>query len=469
MKNRTLKRMSAILLLVVMTCLFCSCGEQKVVIEPMKEKEVHAISFDIIGGKDVMPIAGYYGPTAQRYSVDGQSRPDYYTDEIFSRVAECGINMFTYSSTDYVNYPQQVKKMLELGEKYNLGITVTDSKISGATVDSSISLEDLAARLAEYCDYPAFCGVYVVDEPGSQYFRASENQVKDTPVFAPVFKNLNELGVWGYGNLNPVWRVSDYQKYEQMVAEYCELCNPTYLSWDHYVWDEGRTVETYFYNMDLIRKYAEKYEIPFWSFVQAGSQWNDAKETFDTNGYYPSEGQMRWSANTSLAYGAKGLQYFPVLQPSHFAYAETNRMDFQRNGILGAWGNKTQWWYYAQNINKQVAAIDEVLMNSVNEGVIVTGEQAGLDTKGLQFIMDTTSWRELESVEGNTMIGCFNYHGKSALYVVNYETEYAQKVTLNLQNAYNLSITQSGENSKVKTDKLTLDMQPGDGVLVVFE
>ena len=178
---------------------------------------------------------------------------------------------------------------------------------------------------------------------------------------------------------------------------------------------------------------------------------------------------MRWSANTSLAYGAKGLQYFPVLQPSHFAYAETNRMDFQRNGILGAWGNKTQWWYYAQNINKQVAAIDEVLMNSVNEGVIVTGEQAGLDTKGLQFIMDTTSWRELESVEGNTMIGCFNYHGKSALYVVNYETEYAQKVTLNLQGSYNLSITQSGENSKVKTSTLTLDMQPGDGVLVVFE
>ena len=67
------------------------------------------------------------------------------------------------------------------------------------------------------------------------------------------------------------------------------------------------------------------------------------------------------------------------------------------------------------------------------------------------------------------MIGCFNYHGKSALYVVNYEAEYAQKVTLNLQDAYNLSITQSGENSKVKTNTLTLDMQPGDGVLVVFE
>lgn len=113
--------------------------------------------------------------------------------------------------------------------------------------------------------------------------------------------------------------------------------------------------------------------------------------------------------------------------------------------------------------------VDAVLMNSVNKGIIVTGETAKDDTKESTYLIDGASWRELKDVEGNAMIGCFNYQGKTALYVVNYEEAYAQKITLNLHAAYNLSVTQNAEVSTVNTNQLTLDMQPGEGVLVVFD
>lgn len=466
MKNKCLKRAACILLVGMFTVSLCSCGEEVIEVQPMEEQEVHVVGMDFLGGQDVMPISGFYGPTTRGYSIDAQSQPDYFTDEIFSLVAECGINMFGYTACDYQYYPEQVKKMLELGEKHSIGITINDSLINVPNADKPLTTDELAAEIAKYSDYPAFVGVHVVDEPGSPYFH---NQTNNISMYAPVFTQLRELGIWAYGNLHPLWFDKDYDNYCKMLEEYCETCAPTYLCFDHYVWDPNRPKLSFFQNMDVIRHYAENYEIPFWLFVQAGGQWNDAKNFFDSEEYYPTEGQLHWNVNVGLAYGAKGIQYFPVIQPSYFAYALTERMDFQRNGLIGAWGNKTQWWYYAKNINRQVAAVDEVLMNSVNVGVIVTGKNAIEETKNLEFIMKETTWRELKSIEGNTMTGCFNYQGKSVLYVVNYEADYAQKITLNLHDSYNMSVTKDAKTERISTNKLELDMQPGEGVLIAFE
>ena len=470
MKTKLFRRILGGVLVGAMLLNVSACGNAKdVVIEPMEQEEVYAVSFDFLGGADVMPISGYYGPLTGQYSVNGESLPDYFTDEIFEKISGAGINMIHHANTNYALAPEQAIQMLELGEKHNVGICVFDGQICQPApgVDKDLNVVD--ARISEYCDYPAFCGLYVVDEPGTSYFHPTENQSRDLSTYVTVFQTLKKLGIFGSGNLHPVWHERDYEKYNQYIEEYCTTCEPMYLSFDHYVWDAARTIDGYFYNIDTIRHYAEKYNIPFWCYIQAGSQWADGGTEFDSADYYPTEGQMNWNVNTALAYGAKGIEYFPLIQPHFFSYAISKDFDFQRNGILGAWGNKTQWWSYAQTINKQIAAIDSVLMNSVNKGVIVTGKAATKDTDGLEYILEGDSWRELESVEGNTMIGCFNYRGKTALYVVNYEYEYAQEVTLNLQGSYDMSIIQSAEESKVNTDTLTLDLKAGEGALIVFD
>ena len=451
-----------------------ACGIQKeaetsIVIEPMEKEEVYAVGFDFLGGQDVMPISGYYGPMPSEYSYNGQSFPSQYTDDIFEKISGAGINMIHHSYTNYTSTPDLVLKMLELGEKHNVGICVTDSVITHTPTGSVKDVNTVAEGIAAYCDYPAFCGMYVVDEPGTTYFKPTSNQHRDISTWATAFQALNELGIFGSGNLFPNYNEEETELYKQYVEEYLESCSPKVLSTDYYLWDLEDPKPGYFANMDIIRHYANEYKIPFWWYIQAGGQWNDASTRFDSEELYPHEGQMHWNVNTALACGAKGLEYFTLIQPVHFSYAKSTPFDFQRNGILGAWGNKTQWWYYAQNINKQVAAVDEVLMNSVNKGVIVTGEEAIADTEGLEMVIKGTSWRELQSVEGNTIIGCFNYNGKTALYVVNYEEEYAQKITLNLQDKYNVSVTQSAAVSRVNTDTLKLDLKAGEAALVVFD
>lgn len=466
MKHKFIKRGTSLLLLTGMLLSLVACGQEKA-IAPMETEEVQAVNFDFIGGSDVMPISGYYGPYMVDYSVDGETFPDYITDEMFKMITECGINMTNYTLTDYRTSPEDTKKLLELGEKYGLGIVVQDTMLKTLSTGEKTNLSKVSERITQYSDYPAFCGVYVVDEPGTPYFYPSKEQAHDISAFAPLFRDLAKLNIVGSGNLFPVWEEADHEKYNRMLEEYCSTCNPMYLSFDYYVWDKGQSRTGWFYNVDIVRQYAEKYEIPFWVYIQAGSQWT--QEPFDTDGYYPTEGQFLWNVNAALAYGAKGLEYFPLIQPTFYAMAESTPWDFQRNSIIGAAGNKTQWWYYAKTANEQIAAVDSVLMNAVNKGVIASGEEAVRDLKDMHYLLEGTSWRELKDVQGNALIGCFNFEGKSALYVVNYETEKAQKVTLNLQDSYKATVTQRAEVSYVDTNKLTLDLKAGEGALVVFE
>ena len=470
MKNKCLKRTLAVLLAGITVLSTGGCGKQQVaVMEPMEVEEVYTMGFDFIGGKDVMPIYGGISVTTHGTSVNGNTMPDLYTDEIFERIAECGINM-TVASPQYQESPELIYKTLELGKKHNIGVVISDELIQTEVLNGYVpTTEELGAQVSKYSHYPAFCGVKVVDEPGTEYLQPGTTGQRLIKYYVPIFNSLHDLGIFASGNMFGVNDEFKFDKYKRMLDEYCSTCNPKYLSWDTYVWDTWVKKDIYFQNMDMIRTYANKYKIPFWGYAQAGAQWNDDKKYFDSKEYYPTEGQFHWSVNTLLAAGAKGINYFPLIQPLYFAQAESTDYDFQRNGLLGAYGNKTQWWYYAKDANAQIAAMDSVLMNSVSKGVIATGKEAVSHFKGTDMYMKETSWRELKEVEGNTMIGCFNYYGKSVLYVVNYEWDYAQKITLTLQDTYNMSMIREAKETKITANKLELDMQPGEGVLLVFE
>ena len=104
-----------------------------------------------------------------------------------------------------------------------------------------------------------------------------------------------------------------------------------------------------------------------------------------------------------------------------------------------------------------------------SQGVIIKGEQAQKDCKGAYEIIDGESFRELQRVDGDAMIGCFNYNGKTALYIVNYSQEYAQHITLQLDAKHNMMLAQNAKTSYVTGKSLTLDMAAGEGVLLVIE
>lgn len=479
MRNK-IKRWVSLGLAASMAAVFAvGCGEEATTpvttetIEPMEAEESYAFGFDIAGGDDVMPITAYYGPYASNYSINGQSLPDYLTDEYWQAMADCGVNLMSHSITDYSSAPQEVEKNLELGEKYNIAVVVDDATVRNMADQEEISVEKLTQQLSKYMNHPAFGGLYVVDEPMTSYFAPADDLARELYRYEELSPLLTEtVGIFCYENaLSSMTGSNEFENYERYLREYCDVLKPTYLQYDRYPFDEAQEglESRYFYDLSMVRKVAQEYNIPFWTFIQAGSQWNDGMDYFNSTDYWPDEGEFDWNINTCLAFGAQGISYFPFIQPYYFAYAEDGAWDFERNGIIGAWGNKNRWYYYAVNMASHIQAIDEVLMNSVSKGVIASGEDASKQTElAKEAMIDGTSWRELKSVEGDALIGCFNYQGRTALYVVNFSQENAQVVNLHFQGTYNVTKIQNAESENLCGDGMVLDLAAGEGVLLVF-
>lgn len=477
MHKKLSRAISISLCVLMMASLFTACGKEELKeaaaepLELMEQEEVITYSFDAIGGKDVMPLAGYFGPQAYSYSAKGQNIPDYFSDEFFQMVVDCGVNLFSANGAEYSTYPDKTLELLEQCQKFGMGTFVNDYTINQKLGEETLSVKALDEQLHNYINHPACVGAYVVDEPKSDTYMV-ETASRTLKEYAPLVQNLAELHITPYMNLFPMASAGTADLYEDYLKECLDTCPIPFLSYDRYPFNEGNDLtyaNDYFVNMSIVREAAEEAGIPFWCFVQAGAQWNDAMDHFDSKGYWPEQGAFLWQANTSLAFGAKGLQYFPLLQPYWFAYAQTEDFDFERNGLISAWGTKNRWWYYAQIANTQIKAVDEVLMNSVNKGIIASTAKVRGDFKDVQYVMDKNAWRELTGVTGDAMIGCFNYYGKSAFYVVNYDIKYAQKITLNFSNNYKMKVVQKGKEAYYATNSLELTMTAGEGVLVVRE
>lgn len=453
----TYKRIVRTIALVFCTCfLIAGCApEEAVIIKPMEKEEVITYGFDFLGGQDVMPISGYNGPSPAYWSKEGNVSYDFITDEGFKKLADAGVNHISYVPWHFPASQEYATKMLELGEKYGIGITVR------ANLSYMETMEKTDAFLKQYSDYESFCSVFVTDEPSSaNYFASNDRMIS---LYVKYFEHLNQLGYFPYCNLYPLYDAKQRDAYDEYLEEYMSTCKPPVLIYDHYVYDTDK-FDNYFYNMSVIREKAEEYNVPWWGFVGCGSDWSTG-DSFDV----PTEYQFVWNINTYLAYGAKGIQYYPVIQNIGDIQTPQFEDGLTRIGLLGAYGAKTRFWNYAKQMNEQIAACDDVLMNSVNKGVLLTCDSAKTELADAKYVLDGSSWRELENVEGETMIGCFNYNGSSVFYVVNYSREYAQKITLDFVDSYKMSVVQNAKKSYVETDELTLDMLAGEGVLIVVE
>lgn len=467
MKSKKILRIlsGGLIACMLLTQFGCASETTKVKIEPMEPEESYAISFDILGGKDVMPIGGYYGPNAIPQSPEAQPYPNFFTDEYMQMIAESGVNLIVHTPDDTSGSLGQ--KLLDLGAKHGIGVYIHDTTLLGMRTEENISIARVSERLSAYRNHPAFCGLFVVDEPGGLTYKYNvdgrvDDNMEDYIELTRILKE--ELEVDFYTNLIQIENTGQEKAYEGYLKEYCESLHPSVMSFDMYEVYTDANRSRFLYNLAFAREYAQKYKIPLWNYIGCGSSFGVSHNEEEP---LPIEGQFDWNINVSLAFGVQGLQYFTLFQPFYFAEAEGG---FVTSGLIGARGNKNQWYYYAKDISKQISAIDSVLMNSVSKGVIASGKEAikGL-TDARDIMMEGTSWRELSDVKGEALVGCFNYQGKTALYVVNYDDTYAQDVTLSFHDRYNMQVTQDGETEYLKTSALTLNLKAGDGALIVLQ
>ena len=141
--------------------------------------------------------------------------------------------------------------------------------------------------------------------------------------------------------------------------------------------------------------------------------------------------------------------------------------------IIGANGNITRWYYYVKRANEQIQAIDEYLMNSASEGVIIHGTTARKniigDNNSYETIMSENKFRELTGIKGDDcVVGCFDYKGGTALYVVNYSRLKKGNILLEFNNKYRYTVIQRAQTADVVGTSIPLTLDTGEGALIVL-
>jgi hypothetical protein len=99
--------------------------------------------------------------------------------------------------------------------------------------------------------------------------------------------------------------------------------------------------------------------------------------------------------------------------------------------------------------------------------VIITG-----NTPAVHYgkdLIKSNSFRDLNGVTGNALVGCFDYNGKTALYVVNNSITEEGQISLTFDHKYNFEVIQDAASRTENGDALTLDLGIGEAALVVLE
>ena len=385
---------------------------------------------------------------------------NFVTEENYRILAESGINT-AYALYDKLDlYPDDVIHALEYCEKYGISYVAGLNNSHGQT--SASILEGIIYSTLIKNKPSALGGVIIMDEP-------AYSNMKDMAASRDCFEELLDKKMYYSGNLFPTY-ASEAQlynratgtpaipeggySYEQYVQDYIEIFQPQALSYDYYP-VQGKwpaLSDGYYENMSIIRKHAMEAGIPFWVYVQTCS--------FNANVRIPTEAEINWLVNSSLAYGCKGIQYFTYWCP-------LSGGEVFNGAMIDVNGNKTEVYDYVQKVNKQIAAVDEVLMCSLSKGLMVAGASPCTIPQGdvLQ------SYKNLVGVSGaSAMVGCFDYDGKPAYYVFNNNNTTQEIVSLEFDSAcsgYTIKAAEKSNFSRMDTMDLTLDA--GEAVLVVLE
>lgn len=469
-------------------------GVEYVVSEKGEVLPYATFSYDLIGGRDVMPIGGFHGPYKSGGSVDGIDFPNFYEEKYIKLLSEAGVNVIVYSSTIAEASMNDVENVLKLGDKYKMGFYLrsnyVDTTVGGRSpLISVIDEQDCYDKMLNLCfgfEYKSLLGIFLCDEifPNNQAINGIALKNTVDKLGLPIDFYCNSLGY--YDGLYTFYGTCPPTTYEEYMNYYMQLGSKMYSSTFYPYMDMYKkynktdlTDEETSPSVDIIlskltqyREIGLQYNLPVWRMMSAGVQFEGRGAESIAHG--PDEGEFLFDGNMALAFGCKGIQYFePIAYPLDQLNEDNISYDFDRNGMLGHNGQKNQWYFYAQKLAKQIQAVDHILMNSAHVGVLAHGGKAEGNAqliKDKEVYLGNGGWRQLSSVSGDDCyIGCFDYKGGSAYYVVNYSRNNRAETTLKFDNKYRYNVIQRSETADVVGKAITLKLQPGEGTLIVVK
>jgi hypothetical protein len=279
--------------------------------------------------------------------------------------------------------PETVKTQIELCEKFDLKAVVSRAGLPPDQLPES----------------PAVWGYMIRDEPSASDFPDLRKTVEEIRAARP--------GRLSYINLFPNYaneKQLGTKTYDEHVKRFVDEVGVHVLSMDHYpIMKPGvDNRQGYLDNLDTMRKYSVKQDIPHWNFfnVMPFGPHSD-----------PTEAQIRWQVYTSLAYGSKGVLYF--------CYWTPRGGEFPKGGaIVTVEGRKTRHYEQAKRVNRAIRQLGPTLMSLTSIGVYRVTPDENPD----QALKDTPI---TNLTNGDYLVGLFKHaDGRRAVLLNNYSFAY---------------------------------------------
>lgn len=360
-------------------------------------------------------------------------------------IAECG-----FTSAGFV-----MAKDIPLCKKLGLQVIVSGAKNKTWTDWNKLSDDEIDSYIKNLVsksgNSKAIMGYYIVDEPSALAFPALAKAVKAVKKYAPgklAYINLfpNYATLWSINQINSQLGTKTYTEYlERFVNE----VKPQFLSYDNYMVQhsmdlkEKKKATSYYTNLLEVRRIALKYNLPFWNVVSS----NQIRPVTTI----PSPANLLFQAYTTLAAGAKGIEWYTYYQGG-YAYSPLDKK-----------GNKTLVWRNLQEVNKQIAVLGPVMNQLTSIGVYFTDPAPD---ESLPLLPG----KQVEKIETNTsmMIGEFvDDKGIKYIMVVNLSLERSVKFKLQTKTPQEKMYVVSAVDAQLnEADKTGMWLTAGGGILI---
>lgn len=253
------------------------------------------VDLPLVGGSE-FPIGVFWPPPPYQTTV-----------ERYGEMRDAGFNFVI--TGNYVDDQAIIRHTLAIAEQVGLKVlvssdpdvqnmarrfTISDNRSVPMSITTADARTLLTNSLNQYRGFESFAGFSLGDEPPESQLdslgKAFTIAREQAPTYTP------------YSNLVP----GTGQGYKDMVHRFVTTCRPPMLSYDRYPLLTSGEDPNYFENWAIIRAEALLANIPSWVFVQS----------VEYSGHrFPTQAELLWNINTSLAYGCKGIQYFTYWQP----------------------------------------------------------------------------------------------------------------------------------------------------------
>lgn len=455
-----------------------------------------------------MPIIGFDGPSTD--FLEGKD-----ADNIYSMIKELGINTVLLNRDEIGTNYAWSSTQLALAEKYGLKLYLNNGYINdesnvdgiGSTLGDTAKTK-VSSITSRYEGFSSFGGYFIEDEP--MYDKVANNKKPITEFDVPLTTLKGYTNIHSYLNLAPYisgvingqlgGNKSSNMSYEnyKTYVEAAASAGVEALSYDMYLrgngvvdgywfWETTKYkihTEDFWKNLDWMRTIADEdsNNNPFYAFVQVGNDFSSDNTSATATENLTTIQEMYFEANAALAMGAKGINYYSLVQPIEYVTSEDGSTDYTRSGLInykgeanngGSHGANYTYYDAAKKINAYIKAVDEVLMNATNTAVITTNT-----TVAGYLENEVSSYGSIASINNNeVLVGCFDYFGQEAFMVVNITPDVgnsgsSQSVTLTFDGAQSgqyIDMDDTAWQTMTSSGTLALTIPAGEAVVIVLD